>query len=57
MILDGDLNGTIDQENDFLILFEETWDLRDYEKTMSIFGHLDCVLDQLEERARKLKVN
>ena len=57
MILDGDLFGTIDQERDLLIMFEETPETQEYQKTMNIFTNLDGVLDHLEERAQKLKAN
>jgi 26S proteasome regulatory subunit N6 len=56
MILDGDLQGTIDQDKSLLILFEETHETMEYQKTLNIFSNLENVLDHLEERALKLKV-
>ncbi len=57
MILDGDLDGTIDQDKDLLILFEQTEETVEYQKTLNIFNNLEGVLDQLEQRAIKLKAN
>lgn len=57
MILDGDVAGSIDQENDTLIMNQEAKSCAEMAKTLDIFDNIGLIIDYLEERALKIKSN
>lgn len=54
MILDGKLNGTLDQEKNELILFETQEINQSYAASLDILKNMDAVVDALYERSAKL---
>jgi len=57
MILDKKFDGTLDQGNGCLVIFEETKVDKLYENAIATMGNLSTVADKLFEKAKALKVN
>jgi 26S proteasome regulatory subunit N6 len=55
MILDEKLNGSLDQENGILIIFEEVKLDPIYKDSLEIFENLDQAIDMLFERSKKIR--
>jgi hypothetical protein len=49
MILDGDVAGSIDQENDTLIMSQELKSCAEMAKALEIFDNIDLIMSHLEE--------
>lgn len=55
MILDGNINGTLDQGRNCLIVYEEPESVEMFDTALQTFKNLDGVIDSLYDKTKILK--